>query len=103
MEELDKSSIPTAVALLLMGNALIAAGQVDRGWLYTGMGIRMIINLGLHLIATDDMVSDRLSMEDVEIRKRIFWGAFISEKMQSLYLGRPFVRIPSPFKHDLIR
>lgn len=37
VDEMDKSSIPTATALLLMGNALVSAGQIDRGWLYTGM------------------------------------------------------------------
>lgn len=35
-EDMEKSTIPTATALLLMGNALVSAGQVDRGWLYTG-------------------------------------------------------------------
>lgn len=36
IEEMGTSSIPTAVAVLLMGNALVSAGNVDRGWLYTG-------------------------------------------------------------------
>lgn len=36
IQDMDKTSIPTATALLLMGNALVSAGQVDRGWLYTG-------------------------------------------------------------------
>lgn len=36
VDDMDKSSIPTATALLLMGNALVSAGQVDKGWLYTG-------------------------------------------------------------------
>ena len=37
VDSMDRSSIPTATALLLMGNALVSAGEVDRGWLYTGM------------------------------------------------------------------
>ena len=36
LDAMGKSSIATAVALLLMGNALVSCGQVDRGWLYTG-------------------------------------------------------------------
>ena len=36
LDAMGKSSIPTAVALLLMGNALVSGGQIDRGWLYTG-------------------------------------------------------------------
>ena len=91
-DEMDKSTLPTATALLLMGSALGPAGQVDKGWLYTGMGIRMIMNLGLHL-DSNDLTSDptkKKTLEEVEIRRRIFWGAFISEKLQRLYLGRPF-------------
>jgi hypothetical protein len=39
VDDMHKSTIPTAVALLLMGNALVSAGEVDRGWLYTGKSI----------------------------------------------------------------
>lgn len=57
------------------------------------MGIRMIMNLGLHL--DDDScatsLSKRKTPEETEIRRRLFWGAFVSEKLQSLYLGRPFL------------
>jgi hypothetical protein len=95
IDEMERSSIPTATALLLMGNALVSAGQIDRGWLYTGMGVRMIINLGLHL-DVNQVVSakKKRSLEDIEIGRRVFWGAFVSEKLQSLYLGRPI------FIHD---
>jgi hypothetical protein len=31
----------------------------------------------------------RFSDEDLEIRRRVFWGAFVIDKMQSLYQGRP--------------
>ncbi|KAF3008024.1 hypothetical protein E8E14_003176 [Neopestalotiopsis sp. 37M] len=34
-------------------------------------------------------IKDGLIQEDVEIRRRVFWGAFICDKLQSLYLGRP--------------
>jgi hypothetical protein len=51
----------------------------------------MIFNLGLHLDSTPSRDSKgHPSLEDVEIRRRVFWGAFVSEKLQSLYLGRPF-------------
>jgi hypothetical protein len=125
-DAMDKSTIPTATALLLMGNALVSAGQVDKGWLYTGqsytcemanqdffthnvmigMGIRMIINLGLHL-DTDSYSTDpskQKTLEEVEIRRRLFWGAFVCEKLQSLYLGRPFlihdndIHVPKVFR-----
>ena len=90
VDAMDKSSIPTATALLLLGNALVSAGKVDRGWLYTGMGIRMIIHLGLHFnINQASSTKKKHTLEDIEIRKRLFWGAYVCEKLQSLYLGRP--------------
>lgn len=58
-----------------------------------GMGIRMIINLGLHLDSDscNTSFSKKKTLEETEIRRRLFWGAFVSEKLQSLYLGRPFL------------
>lgn len=51
----------------------------------------MILNLGLHLDMTPSTdPKGQPSLEDIEIRRRVFWGAFVSEKLQSLYLGRPF-------------
>lgn len=60
---------------------------------FLGMGIRMIMNLGLHLDAVSNTTSGdkRKTPEEIEIRRRLFWGAFVSEKLQSLYLGRPFI------------
>lgn len=47
--------------------------------------MRMAFDLGLHL----DCRKPGSTAEDVEIRKRVYWGAFICDKVQSLYLGRP--------------
>lgn len=55
------------------------------------MGLRMVFNLGLHLDVTEAThLQGTPSLEDVEIGRRVFWGAYVSEKLQSLYLGRPF-------------
>lgn len=50
----------------------------------------MIFNLGLHIDRGIQATTDCKALEEIEIRRRLFWGAFISEKLQSLYLGRPF-------------
>ena len=34
-------------------------------------------------------LSVKLTDEDIEIRRRVFWGAFVIDKIQSLYQGRP--------------
>jgi hypothetical protein len=80
-----RPSIPTVVAFLLLGSTFIARGDISKGWSYTGFAARMVYDLGLHI----DCRKPKTSLEDVEIRRRVFWGAFICDKLQSLYLGRP--------------
>lgn len=78
-------SVNTTVGLLLLGSTFNALGMISKGWLYTGYALRMIYDLGYHL---DCKVTVENAMR-VEIRRRLFWGAFICDKLQSLYLGRP--------------
>lgn len=81
----SRPSIPTVVAFLLLGSTFIARGETSKGWMYSGFAMRMVYELGLHI----DCRKPKASLEDVEIRRRVFWGAFICDKIQSLYLGRP--------------
>lgn len=84
---LESSSIPTAIGLILLGATFNAHGRTSKGWLYLGYALRMVYDLGLHL----DCKEVAGNAEDVEIRRRVFWGAFICDKLQSLYFGRPFM------------
>lgn len=78
-------SIPTVIGLLLLGLSFNSQGETSKGWLYSGYALRMVYDLGLHL----DPEKTNAGPEEVEIRRRVFWGAFICDKLQSLYLGRP--------------
>ncbi|POR32520.1 Uncharacterized protein TPAR_07286, partial [Tolypocladium paradoxum] len=82
---LIQPTIPTIVGLLLLGSTYNSIGETSKGWLYTGYALRMVYELGLHL----DPEETTNVPEEVEIRRRVFWGAFICDKLQSLYLGRP--------------
>lgn len=87
---LDHSEITTIQALLVMASSLFALGdERSAAWLYAGTAFRMIIDLGMHVDATMLPNMRRHSEEDLEIRRRVFWGAFVVDKMQSLYQGRP--------------
>ncbi|KAL2802014.1 fungal-specific transcription factor domain-containing protein [Aspergillus granulosus] len=84
---LDCSDITTIQALLVMTNSLFALGdERSAAWLYAGLAFRMLTDLGMHVDLTS---THRFSDEDLEIRRRIFWGAFVVDKVQSLYQGRP--------------
>lgn len=81
-----RPSLATIIGLLLLGSTYVARGVTTKGWLLTGYALRMVYDLGLHI---DRKAPDDNTIEE-EVRKRIFWGAFICDKLQSLYLGRPF-------------
>ena len=94
VDNIDKPSIPTATALLLCGAALVSHGRPSAGWIMCGIAYRMIIDLGCHM-TVDSRRSDRTgkmalpSDIELEIRKRLYWGAFLTDATQSLYFGRP--------------
>jgi hypothetical protein len=84
---LDRSDITTIQALLVMTNSLFALGdERSAAWLYAGLAFRMLIDLGLHVDLTNSHI---FSDEDLEIRRRVFWGAFgmfLFPSVQSLML-----------------
>ncbi|KAK1700775.1 fungal-specific transcription factor domain-containing protein [Colletotrichum godetiae] len=89
-DALDSSDITTIQALLVMTNSLFALGdERSAAWLYAGLAFRMIIDLGMHVDAPGLGTTGKFSDEDLEIRRRVFWGAFVVDKIQSLYQGRP--------------
>ena len=89
-EALDHSEITTIQALLQMSNSLFALGdEQSAAWVYAGTAFRMLIDLGLHVDAAIQPNVHRLSDEDLEVRRRVYWAAFVVDKMQSLYQGRP--------------
>lgn len=74
---LDKSEVTTIQALLVMTNSLFALGdERSAAWLYAGLAFRMIIDLGLHVDAVNYGGNRKFTEEDLEIRRRVFWGAF---------------------------
>ncbi|KAE8447533.1 hypothetical protein EG329_010663 [Mollisiaceae sp. DMI_Dod_QoI] len=86
--EFDNSKITTIQALLIMSTALFTwCDEKSTSWLYAGMAFNMIIDLGIHVDAA--ILKRRFSEEELEIRRRVFWTAYVIDKHQSLYQGRP--------------
>jgi hypothetical protein len=107
-EEFDKSKITTIQALLIAANSLFSrCDESSVSWLYAGNAFNMIIDLGLH-VTPSNTPSEMVSEEDLEVRRRVFWGAYgkmhypsgpsrpahayaqkVMDKIQCLYQGRP--------------
>ncbi|KAL4892888.1 fungal-specific transcription factor domain-containing protein [Aspergillus ambiguus] len=82
----DKSEITTLQALLIMSNALFSrCDERSLSWLYAGNAFNMIIDLGLHVLPSPGT----LPAEEYELRRRILWGAYLIDKIQCLFQGRP--------------
>ncbi|OIW32929.1 hypothetical protein CONLIGDRAFT_590068 [Coniochaeta ligniaria NRRL 30616] len=88
--ELERPSLTTCQALVMMGTREAGCGK-DRGsgWLYSGMGFRMAVDLGIHLNSRELHNLGYLSAEAVEERELTFWGSFVADKGWTAYLGRP--------------
>ncbi|KAL7916839.1 fungal-specific transcription factor domain-containing protein [Trichoderma velutinum] len=77
-----------ALAFVELGN-----GHHVKGWMLSGMAFRMGQDIGLHqdprfLIHDDSTIT---FTDDFSLRRRVYWGCYVADKMISLYLGRPMM------------
>ncbi|KAF5620115.1 Nit-4-like protein [Fusarium sp. NRRL 52700] len=87
---LFKSNITTIQALLVVSDTLFSwCNERSLSWHYLGIAISMLVDLGLHVDGPARRSSKKASAEDTEIERRVFWATFISDKVQSIYQGRP--------------
>ncbi len=104
----DSSSVTTIQALLIMANSLFSrCDERSLSWIYAGSAFKMIIDLGLQIESGENSLE---VAETIEVRRRLFWGAFgtfslplellchgiadhgsikVLDKIQALYQGRP--------------
>lgn len=80
--------IPTIQGLLILGGRQCAMGNSSEGWLYTGMAIRMMMDMGLHLDIIGLARLERWTPAEIEARKRLYNAAYLWDKTLSLSLGR---------------
>ncbi|KAE8140827.1 fungal-specific transcription factor domain-containing protein [Aspergillus pseudotamarii] len=89
-DHITRSEIATIQALLLVASSLFSwCDEKSLAWLYSGMAINMITDLGIQVDNGNYQKGHSLSPEEAEVRRRVFWGAYVLDKCQSLYQGRP--------------
>ncbi|KXS09478.1 hypothetical protein M427DRAFT_75366 [Gonapodya prolifera JEL478] len=86
----DEPSLSTAFALLLMSMYSAGAGMASSGWMYSGMAVRMLIEMKWN-------VGDpsHLTPLELETRKRAWWFCFIFSTSTSICADRPTFVEPS--------
>ncbi|KAK7202840.1 fungal-specific transcription factor domain-containing protein [Myxozyma melibiosi] len=79
-------SVETVYALLLIAYHEFAQDRDSGLWSWSGLAIRMSYDLGLHKSASEAVFgADR---EQVEQRRRVFWGVFCLDRLISCGTGR---------------
>ncbi|KAI0652011.1 fungal-specific transcription factor domain-containing protein [Trametes meyenii] len=82
----------TCQALLLLAIREFGMSAMDEGWLYSGMALRMAIDLGMNRNAdnwTTDGTTPVFTDAEKQIRKHIWWSCCICDKLSAVWLGRP--------------
>jgi hypothetical protein len=88
--EMDSPSVATVQALVIMSASEAAFTRDARGWIYSGMAVRISADLGLHLDLSSHVQDGRLTAQELDVRRTTFWGVFVHDNMWSLYVGRPW-------------
>lgn len=78
--EMDSPTVVTVQALVLMSAHEAAFARDARGWLYSGMAMRLAIDLGLHLNVTRYVQAGLLNEKEAHLRKTTFWGTYVLDK-----------------------
>ncbi|GAB5588232.1 hypothetical protein Unana1_03132 [Umbelopsis nana] len=84
---LEQSRISTIAALCLI--SLYYDDQqssLSKSWIYSGMAFRMAIDIGFNTPSETDV--DR---HNLELRKRVLWGCYVLDKVQSLMSGKQWM------------
>ncbi|KAG5933606.1 hypothetical protein E4U53_000936 [Claviceps sorghi] len=81
-------TIPTIQTLLLLSAQECSLGNTTQAWTYSGIAFRLVDHLGICVDSQRFPGSVPLSDEELEIRRRIFWGCYLWDKLICLYLGR---------------
>ncbi|KAK1147804.1 hypothetical protein N8T08_000317 [Aspergillus melleus] len=86
--ELESPSIATIQGLVILSNHEALCTRDTRGWLYSGMAMRLTLDLGLHLDIDSYVERGIIPYHDAELRRRVFWGVYLNEQFWGFYLGR---------------
>lgn len=85
-ELLQCHDIRSAQVLILLAFYSLRAPTGPGAWTYIGLAMRTCIDLGLHRRTP----TNKYSILELEMRKRIFWTCYCLDRQISIILGRPF-------------
>lgn len=87
--EIEEPQITTVQAAALLGIYEAMSDRDALGWVYSGMAMRMAVDMGYNLDPKQWVEQGCLTQQEAQMRLKTFWGCFIAERMWSFCLGRP--------------
>ncbi|PVH78285.1 hypothetical protein DL98DRAFT_422331 [Cadophora sp. DSE1049] len=88
--ELDSPCVATIQTLVLLSAHDIGCGRDARGWLFSGMAMRLSFNLALNQDLKPYIARGAVNAAEADLRRTVFWAAFVVDHVWSFYLGQPF-------------
>ncbi|KIV99416.1 uncharacterized protein PV09_08954 [Verruconis gallopava] len=88
--ELDAPCIATAQAIVVTSCHDMGCTRDARGWLYSGMAIRLAFDLALHKDMSAYVATGVMTQAEANLRSTVFWGIWIVDQVWSFHLGRQF-------------
>ncbi|KAL9622565.1 MAG: hypothetical protein Q9160_003062 [Pyrenula sp. 1 TL-2023] len=79
-DEHANAKLCTVQALGLMSVREAGCGREGKGWVYSGMSIRMAVDIGLNVDAPGLNDNAKLGPEDIDARRITSWGVFLFDK-----------------------
>ncbi|KAK9711689.1 hypothetical protein K7432_007662 [Basidiobolus ranarum] len=83
----DKSTMENAQGLVLLSIYSHLIQDFKKSWIYSGIAIRMVEDLGLH--RDPNIWNSKLTPNEMESRKRVWWVCYIIDRFSSVCVGRP--------------
>ncbi|KAL4807863.1 fungal-specific transcription factor domain-containing protein [Aspergillus unguis] len=88
--EIDCACVATVQALVICSSLEVGNGREARGWLYSGMAVRLAFNLALHVDMSSHVSNGIITSADADLRRTVFWAAYTVDHQLGFHLGRPF-------------
>ncbi|KAM5354236.1 hypothetical protein ACJ41O_000886 [Fusarium nematophilum] len=88
--DLDCPCLATVQAMVVLSSHDIGCKRDARGWLYSGMAMRLAFDMALHVDLTPYVAKKAVTQAAADLRRDIFWAAYTVDHMWGFYLGRPF-------------
>ncbi|KID91377.1 Transcription factor, fungi [Metarhizium guizhouense ARSEF 977] len=86
--DLKRPTITTIQSLAVLGTVYHAFGQDAAGWLHSGMANRLVLDMGLNLDPGSLVASGRMTAEEAQLRRQVYWSLYCGDKLAAAYTGR---------------